>query len=60
MSYRQPRAPEYREGEGVNMRSLILFLKEFAAQAWAANNRRRREVQALEARVRALEERTDA
>ena len=42
------------------MRALILFLKELAAQAWAANNRRRREVQALEARVRALEERTDA
>ena len=56
MSYRQPRVPEYREGERPNMRALILFLKEFTTAAWAANSRRKRETEALEARVRALEE----
>lgn len=58
MSYRQPRTPEYREGENVRayMRLLILFLKDFATAAWAANGRRKREIAALEKRVKALEE----
>lgn len=58
MSYRQPKTPEYREGENVRtyIRPLILFLKEFSTAAWAANGRRKREIAALEKRVRALEE----
>ena len=57
MGYKQPRVPEYREGENVRayIRPLILFLKDFATAAWAADGRRKREIAALEKRVRALE-----
>ena len=57
MAYKQPRVPEYREGEKVRtyIRPLILFLKDFTTAAWAANGRRKREIAALEKRVRALE-----
>ena len=59
MSFRQPKAPEYREGESTKayMRLLILFLKDFTTAAWAANGRRKKEIAALEKRVKALEER---
>ena len=58
MGYRQPKTPEYREGErvGAYMRLLILFLKDFSTAAWAANGRRKKEIAALEKRVKALEE----
>lgn len=58
MSYKQPRPPEYREGESVAayMRPLTLFLKDFTTAAWAANGRRNKEIAALERRVKALEE----
>lgn len=56
MSYKQPRVPEYREGEaaGSYARVLMLFLKDFTMAAWAANNRRKKEISALKARVDAL------
>ena len=58
MSFRQPRVPEYREGDnmGAYMRQMILFLKDCTTAAWAANGRRKREIKALEKRVKALEE----
>ena len=58
MGFRQPRVPEYREGEGLAayMRQMILFLKDCTMAAWAANGRRIKEIRALEARVKALEE----
>ena len=58
MSYQQPKAPEYREGENLKtyMRALILFLRDFSTAAWSANGRRKREIAALEKRVKALEE----
>jgi len=58
MGFRQPRPPEYREGEKVSgyMRPLILFLKDFSTETWAANGRRKKEIAALEKRIRALEE----
>lgn len=59
MSMRQPRPPEYREGERIGgyIRLLTLFLREFSTEAWAANGRRKKEIAALEKRVKALEER---
>ena len=47
---RQPRVPEYREGEGLGryMRTLILFLKDFTMDVW-------RTVDTLEKRVSTLE-----
>ena len=58
MGFRQPRPPEYREGENARdyMRLLILFLRDFSLAAWAANGRRKKEIAALERRVKALEE----
>lgn len=56
MAYRQPRVPEYRESEGVNryIRSLILFLKEFALAAWKANNQRIREIEEIKKQLTEL------
>lgn len=61
MSYKQPRVPEYRQGEatGSYLRLLMLFLKEFTAAAWAANNRRRKEIMELKTEIAALKERKD-
>ena len=61
MSYKQPRVPEYRQGEpaGGYMRLLMLFLKDFASAAWAANNRRKKEIAALRAQIRAMREDTE-
>lgn len=61
MSYKQPRVPEYRAGEpaGGYMRLLMLFLKDFASAAWAANNRRKKEIAALRAQIRAMREETE-
>lgn len=56
MSYRQPKVPEYREGESGYMKLLMLFLRDFATAAWAANNRRRKEIAALRAQTQALSE----
>jgi len=49
---KQPRVPEYREADGVQVyiKALILFLKDFSMAAWTANNRRRKEIAALEER----------
>ncbi len=42
MAFKQPRIPEYRTGEEVRvyLRTLILFLKDFCRDAWAANRMR--------------------
>jgi hypothetical protein len=58
MGFRQPRVPEYREGESLAayMRQMILFLKDCTMAAWAANGRRIKEIRALETRGKALEE----
>ena len=58
LSYKQPRVPEYRQGEpmGVYMRLLMLFLRDFASAVWAANNRRRKEIAALRTEIRAMRE----
>lgn len=47
---KQPRVPEYHEGEGLGryMRSLILFLKDFTMDVWTA-------VTSLEKRIKELE-----
>ena len=57
MSYKQPRVPEWREGMGMGafVKALILFLKDFCMAAWAANNRRQKEIKALEERLKRLE-----
>ena len=64
MAYRQPKVPEYREGDGVShyLKKLALFLKDFTGAAWTANNQRIREMQTLrkemgdiQARIAALE-----
>lgn len=47
---KQPRVPEYHEGEGWRyVHNLILFLKDFTMDVWTA-------VTALEKRVKKLEE----
>jgi hypothetical protein len=47
---KQPRVPEYHEGEGLGryMHALILFMKDFTMDVWTA-------VTALEKRVKELE-----
>ena len=48
---KQPRVPEYHEGEGLGryMRALILFLRDFTMEVWRA-------VDTLEKRVKSLED----
>lgn len=55
MGYKQPRVPEYREEDGAYIRTLILFLKDFAAAAWSANNRRIRENREIREKLAALQ-----
>ena len=53
---KQPRVPEYRDGDGMSryIRTLILFLKDFSMEVWAANNQRAREIEALKKEVDSL------
>ena len=55
--FRQPRVPELRAGDGWqgNVRSLILFLKDFCMDAWSADRERERRLMELEKRIAALE-----
>ena len=55
--FKQPRVPEYRESEGAakHLKALTLFLKDFCADAWKANEQRRKEAEELKKRVEALE-----
>ena len=55
--FKQPRVPEYREGEGVPkyLKALALFLKDFCQDAWKANEQRKKEVEELNKRMNALE-----
>lgn len=47
---KQPRVPEYREGESVKdyLKPLILFLKDFSSEAWTANNQRKKEIEEIQ------------
>ena len=56
MAFKQPRVPEYRESEGTGkyIRSLVLFLKDFCMDVWTANQERRREIDAIRARLSEL------
>ena len=57
MAFKQPRVPEYREREGADryIRSLVLFLKDFCMDVWTANQERSREIDAIRARLSALD-----
>lgn len=57
MGFKQPRVPEFREKESVSeyIRTLVLFLKEFTFATWTASSACSKEIQALKARVDALE-----
>lgn len=46
---KQPRVPEYREGDSVSkyLKNLILFLKDFSMETWKADDRHRRDMTAL-------------
>ena len=57
MAFKQPRVPEYRESEGTGkyIRSLVLFLKDFCMDVWTANQERSREIDAIRARLSALD-----
>ena len=57
MAFKQPRVPEYRESEGTGkyLRSLVLFLKDFCMDVWTANQERSREIDAIRARLSALD-----
>lgn len=56
MALKQPRVPEYREGDGAGryIRSLILFLKDFCMDVWTANRQRESEIEALRREVDSL------
>ena len=58
MALKQPRVPEYREqdGTGRNLRSLILFLKDFCMGVWTAMCRQEKRMDELEQRMKALED----
>lgn len=49
MGFKQPRIPEYRSGEGAEayLRTLILFLKDFCQEAWAASGQARRSIEGI-------------
>lgn len=55
--FRQPRVPELRASGGWqgNVRSLILFLKDFCMDAWSADRERERRLMEIEKRIAALE-----
>ena len=55
---KQPRVPEYREADGVKVyiKSLILFLKDFTLAAWAANNQRKKDVDAVKTIIQEMPE----
>ena len=57
MAFKQPRVPEYREREGADryIRSLVLFLKDFCMDVWTENQERSREIDAIRARLSALD-----
>ena len=54
--FKQPRVPEYREGDGTGryIRSLILFRKDFCMDVWTANRQRESEIEALRREVDSL------
>lgn len=56
MALKQPKVPEYREGEelGRVVRGLILFLKDFGMDVWTANRQRADEIKALRREVARL------
>ena len=47
---KQPRIPEYREGEsiGAYLRTLILFLKDFCQEAWTAHRQNAKAIRELQ------------
>jgi len=49
MAIKQPRVPEYREGEGTEgyMRSLILFLKDFCQEVWMESGQARKRIEGI-------------
>ena len=53
---KQPRVPEYRDGDGTSryLRSLVLFLKDFCMDVWTANRQRESEIGALRREVDSL------
>lgn len=55
---KQPRVPEYREADGVKVyiKSLILFLKDFAMAVWAANNQRKKDIDAVKTIIQEMPE----
>ena len=55
---KQPRVPEYREGEntGGYLKSLVLFLKDFSMAAWKADRQREREIDAVRDSIPAMPE----
>ena len=58
MAFKQPKVPEYREGDGTDryIRGLILFLKDFCMDAWTADRQRTREIGEIKARLSELEQ----
>lgn len=57
MAFKQPRVPEYRESDGTGryLHTLVLFLKDFCTDVWTANQERSREIDAIRARLSALD-----
>ena len=53
MAFKQPRVPEYR-GNNAFLRTLVLWLKDFANDAWTANKQREAEIKRLEEAVKKM------
>lgn len=53
MAFKQPRVPEYRGGNEF-LRTLVLWLKDFANDAWTANRQREAEIKRLEEAVKKM------
>ena len=53
---KQPRVPEYREGENVRtwIKLLILFLKDFSMAVWAESNQRKKDIERLEREIETI------
>ena len=62
MTLKQPRVPEYRQGEELRayLRTLILFLKDFCQDVWSAVRQADKRIEALEKENAQLKERLAA
>lgn len=49
MAFKQPRVPEYRGEDGMQayIRTLVLFLKDFCAEAWMQSRKQQKAIEEI-------------